>query len=99
MLAGRGLAGIADIGLYPLYGFGGILGWGLGNLYIARVRRFDRPVRRLLLPVYLLTPPGVLFVTWATTTVEMQRAIPLAPLYAAGVFGVLFLVPISFARA
>lgn len=80
-----------------------ILGWGLGNLYVVRTRdagrALERPLRRLLLPVYLLSPPGVLFLAWATASEEWQIGVPLAPVLASGIFVLLFLVPVSFARS
>ena len=99
LLAGRGLAGLTRIGLYPLYGSALVLGWGLGNLYVARTRGEIKALKRLLLPVYLLTPPGILFLMWATASMTLQVGIPLAPVYACGIFGILFLVPVTFARS
>ena len=99
LLAGRGLAGLTPMGLYPLYGSASVLGWGLGNLYVARTRGEVRALKRILLPVYLLTPPGVLFLMWATASVTLQFGIPLAPVYASGIFVILFLVPVTFARS
>ena len=99
LLSGRRLAGLSSVGLYPLYGVASILGWGLGNLFVARTKRELRAVRRVLLPLYLLAPPGLLFALWATASVEFQFGIPLAPVYACGIYVVLFLVPLTFARS
>lgn len=98
LLTGRGLAGMSRMSLYPLYFSGAVMGWGLGNLYVARTRSALRAVKRILLPLYLLTPPGVLFLLWATADDLYQKMIPLAPVYASGVFAIFFLVPVSFAR-
>ena len=98
LLSGRRLAGLSPISLYPLYTVASILGWGLGNLFVARTRGQARGVRRILLPLYLLAPPGVLFALWATATTELQLGVPLAPVYASGIFVILFLVPLTFAR-
>jgi hypothetical protein len=57
------------------------------------------PLKRLLLPAYLLSPPGLLFLLWSTAAVATQRAVPMAPVYASAVFGIMFLVPLSFARS
>ncbi len=97
-LSRLGLAGLTDLSLYPLYAAAGVLGWGLGNVWVVRRRGLAASARRALLPVYLLAPVGVLFLAWSTTDAGRQLAIPLAPVYAAGVFAVLFLVPVSFAR-
>jgi len=97
-MTGRSLAGLSHSGLYFLYGLALVLGWGLGNLYVARTRDDLKAVKRLMLPVYLLTPPGVLFLTWATASATLQAGVPLAPVYASGIFVILFLVPVTFAR-
>ncbi|MCZ6508340.1 MAG: hypothetical protein O7A04_09885 [Acidobacteria bacterium] len=58
-----------------------------------------RLIKRILLPVYLLPPPGVLFLLWATANENLQVGAPLAPVYASGIFAILFLVPVTFARS
>jgi hypothetical protein len=98
VLGGRSLAGTTPIGLYSLYATASIVGWGLGNLYVARARGEAQVIRRILLSLYLLAPPGVLFALWATARAPLQVGAPLAPVYASGIFGVLFLVPLTFAR-
>ena len=98
VMGGRSLAGTTPISLRVLYGLALVLGWGLGNLYVARTRGALKPVRRILLPAYLLAPAGFLFLLWSTAAQEAQRAIPMAPVYASGIFAVLFLVPLSFSR-
>ena len=99
LLTGRALAGRSPIGLYPLYGTALVLGWGLGNLYVARTRAAPTLIKRILLPAYLLAPPGFLFLLWATANENLQVGAPLAPIYASGIFAVLFLVPVTFARS
>lgn len=99
LLGGRPLAGLTAIGLYPLYAWAAALGWGVGNLYVARTQGAVKPLRRVLLPAYLLAPPGLLFLLWSTAGVAAQHAVPMAPVYASGVFAVMFLVPLSFARS
>lgn len=98
LLSGRRLAGMSPISLYALYSIASILGWGLGNLFVARTRGQARGLQRVLLPLYLLAPTGVLFALWATATGELQLGVPLAPVYATGIFAVLFLVPLTFSR-
>lgn len=89
------LPGVLDLGLYPLYGLAAGLGWFLGNVYLHRRRRLLRPARRRLLPLYLLAPPGVLYLLRSLASVEAQRAAPLVPLLAFAVYITFFLVPLS----
>jgi len=97
-MADRGLAGLSPVALYPLYTLASALGWGMGNLYVFRTREEHPGVRRILAPLYLLAPPGTLFALWATAREELQIGAPLAPVYACGIYLVLFLVPLTFAR-
>jgi len=71
----------------------------VGNLYVARTRGEVRVLKRILLPLYLLAPAGILFLAWSTAAADWQRSVPMAPVYAAGIYGILFLVPVSFARS
>jgi hypothetical protein len=97
--AGRGLAGLSPVGLRALYGLALVLGWSVGNLYVARTRGEMPIVKRILLPLYLLAPAGVLFLIWSTATEDWQVNVPMAPVYASGIHVILFLVPVSFARS
>ena len=99
LFAGRGLAGLTRVSLYPLYLAAAASGWGLGNIWVARTRRLEKAVKRLLLPVYLLTAPGLLFVLWATASLVLQTLIPMAPVYASAIATLFFLVPLSFDRS
>jgi hypothetical protein len=58
-----------------------------------------KALKRVVLPAYLLAAPGLLFLLWSTATAASQHAVPMAPVYASAVFGVMFLVPLSFARS
>ncbi len=40
----------------------------------------------------------MLFALWATAREELQVGIPLAPIYACGIYAILFLVPLTFSR-
>ncbi len=82
-----------------LYGLALVLGWSIGNLYVARTRGEPPIVKRILLPLYVLAPTGLLFLIWATASTEWQLGVPLAPVYASGIYCILFLVPVSFARS
>ena len=87
-----------DLGLYPLYSTAAAIGWIAGNIYVARSRGLPPALRRRILLVYFLGPPGILYLLRAMAPVETQRAAPLVPIYAFGVFGVLFLVPVLLPR-
>jgi hypothetical protein len=93
------LAGSLDLGLYPLYSMSAAAGWLAGNVFVARVQGLPRALRRRILLVYFLGPPGLLTLLRAMATAEAQRAAPLVPLYSLGVFSVLFLVPLLMPRA
>jgi hypothetical protein len=91
------LPGVLDLGLYPLYSLAAALGWVLGNTYLHRRRTLYRRARRRILPLYLLAPPGVLYLLRSLAPVEQQRLAPLVPLLAFAVYVVFFLVPLSLA--
>ncbi len=98
-VAGAPLAGTLPIGLYHLYGLGAFGGWLTGNVYVHRARVLGGALRRRLLSLYLLGPPGVLFLLDALAPRDQQATVPLAPLYATAIYAVLFMVPVSFRRA
>lgn len=88
------LAGTLEISLYGLYGLAAAAGWLSGNFYIHRSSKLPRALRRRLLVVYLLGPPGILYLLWAMAPPADQLAAPFVPLYAFGVFVIFFLVPV-----
>ena len=92
------LRGSLEVGLYPLYSTAAASGWLAGNLYVARSTGLPSLLKRKLWLVYFLGPPGFLYLLRAMASAETQRAAPLVPLYALGVFGVLFLVPVLLPR-
>ena len=55
----------------------------------------SRPVRRRFLLIYYLGPPAILDLLRAMAPLADQRAAPFVPLYAFGVFSILFLVPVT----
>lgn len=96
-ILGYPLAGAVRLQLFHLYGLAASGGWIMGNLEVARRRR-QRKRRSGLLLMHLFLPCGLFYLLWALAPEEMRRGFPLAPLYALGVFVILFLVPISLRR-
>jgi hypothetical protein len=82
--------------LYPYYSTASALGWSAGTVYVQLTRRVPKPQRRLPFLLAFFAPPGALFLLRAMAPTAMQEAAPLVPLYALGVFGILFAVPVSF---
>jgi hypothetical protein len=89
------LAGLLDLGLYQFYGLAAFLGWLAGNVYLHRARQVPKPLKRRLMLIYLLGTPGFLYLVRALAPLTTQAIAPLAPLYASGVFAILFLVPVT----
>ena len=88
-------AGLLDLNLYQLYGISAALGWLSGNVYVARSRRFPGPVRRRVLLIYLLGPPGGIYLLRAFAAKPVQALAPMAAVYGSIVFFIFFLVPVS----
>lgn len=88
-------AGLLDLTLYQLYGVAAALGWIAGNVYIVRARRVPKPLRRRLLLIYVLGPPGLIYLLRSLASAPLQAVAPFAAIYACGVFFVLFLVPVT----
>ena len=95
---GRSLDSPLPVSLYHLYLLAVFGGWLSGNVYVQRTASTPRKERVRALLVYLLGPPGLLFVTHGLTSVQSQARVPLAPVYAFGIYIVLFMVPVSFRR-
>ncbi|MDX1645332.1 MAG: hypothetical protein R3244_13340 [Thermoanaerobaculia bacterium] len=93
------LAGALDLDLQVLFAAAAAVGWLSGNVYVQRSRGVARVERGRLILIYLLGPPGALFLIRSLASVEHQAAAPLASVYAFGVYAVLFLVPVSLRRA
>lgn len=87
--------GLLDLSLYQLYGVAAALGWLAGNVYVSRSRKVPQPLRRRLLLVYLLGPPGIIYLVRSLASSSLQARAPFAAIYACGVFFVLFLVPVT----
>lgn len=89
------VAGNYPMSLYGIYGVAAALGWLAGNVYVQRTRGFPGALRRRFLLIYFLGPPGIVYLLRAMAPVAEQVAAPLVPVYAFGVFGIFFLVPVS----
>ena len=89
------LAGSLPLTLYGYYSVAVALGWGFGILYVRRTWGLPTPVRRRFLLIYYLGPPAILGVLRSMAPWFDQSAAPFVPLYAFGVFSVLFLVPVT----
>lgn len=87
--------GLLDLSLYQLYGVAAALGWMAGNIYVSRSRKVPQPLRRRLLLVYILGPPGILYLLRSLASLQIQAQAPFAAIYACAVFFVLFLVPVT----
>lgn len=92
------LAGMLPMTLYGLYTVAVAFGWLFGNIYVRRRRGLPPSIRRRLLVLYFLGPPGILYLLRYMTPIELQRAAPFVPLYAFCVFAILFLVPVTMLK-
>ncbi len=99
LLLRRPAAGPFVYGLYAFYAVAATLGTLAGHCYVARRRALPLSIRPLLRIVYVVGPPGLLFLLWALTSPPSRHASPLAPLYAYGVYVVFFLVPATLRRS
>lgn len=93
------LAGMLELSLYALYSTAAAAGWIFGNVYLARSRQVGEALRGRLRLLYLLGPPGLIYLLRAMAPTAEQRIAPLVPLYALGVYAVLFLVPVALKHA
>jgi hypothetical protein len=89
------LAGSLPLSLYNYYAVAVALGWGFGILYVRRTWGLPPPIRRRLLLIYYLGPPAILGILRSMAPWADQRAAPFVPLWAFGVFSILFLVPVT----
>ena len=94
---GAPLAGTLPLSLYHLYSLAAFGGWIAGNLFVRKLRGLPGSGWRLATP-YVAGPTGALFLLYALASRELHKAAPLAPLFAVGVYLILFMVPVSFRR-
>lgn len=90
-----GFAGSLPLSLYSYYSVAVALGWAFGILYVRRTWGLPAPIRRRFLLIYYLGPPAILGLLRSMGTAQDQRDAPFVPLYAFGVFSILFLVPVT----
>lgn len=88
------LAGSLPLSLYGLYSIAAALGWVFGNVYVSRTRGASDAVSRKLRGMYLLGPPSIVYLLRTFAPAEQQVLAPLVPVYALGVYAVLFAVPV-----
>ena len=70
--------------------------WLFGGLpNVRRTWGLPAAIRRRFLLIYYLGPPAILGLLRSMGTVQDQRDAPFVPLYAFGVFSILFLVPVT----
>jgi hypothetical protein len=104
LLAGMHFLGLLELGgrlelsLYAYYSSAAALGWLSGNVFLIRRKKFPGTLHARLGIIFLLAPPGLIFLLWALTPRLDQGLAPLVPAYAFGVYTVLFLVPILLRR-
>lgn len=91
------VAGLLDLGLYPLYSLGSALGWLAGNVYVARRSRLLGG-RRKRLALYALGPLAIIALLRAMAPLESQAAAPMVPVYGFIVYWIFFLVPVTLRR-
>ncbi|MEM9293292.1 MAG: hypothetical protein AAGD01_16535 [Acidobacteriota bacterium] len=95
-------AGTLETTLQGYYLLCGALGWVAGNLYVQRRRALDEQQRkafsRHLLIVYTIGPAGLVLLVWSMEPAVAQQALPLVPIWAWGVMGIFFLVPVLLRR-
>ena len=98
LLARLDVVSVADsipLGLYPFYGLAAAAGWLSGNIYVARTRDAGFRLKSLLLPIYMIGPAGPISLLTAMGASGSQERAPLAPVFAFGVFLMLFFVPVT----
>jgi hypothetical protein len=92
------LEDLIKMNLYQYFGIAAFLGWLSGNAYSYRWKKSSEETRRPDVWGYVLAPPGLIYLLHAANDLELQRQVPLAPIYASAVFGVMFLVPTTLGK-
>jgi hypothetical protein len=95
-----GLARLPDLPrltLTQLYSAASALGWMAGMIYVQRTRHLAGPLRRRLFLLSFFGPPSLVFLLGSMA--RLQRQAPLVLVWALCVFGIFYLVPVSFRSA
>jgi hypothetical protein len=97
------LAGIARLPVLPrltliqVYSAASALGWAAGMIYVQRTRHLAAPLRRRLFLLSFCGPPSLVYLLVAMARLQLQA--PLVLLWSLCVFGIFYLVPVSFRSA
>jgi hypothetical protein len=83
--------------LMQLYSAASALGWAAGMIYVQRTRHLAAPLRRPLFLLSFFGPPGLVCLLIAMG--RLQRQAPLVLVWSLCVFGIFYLVPVSFRSA
>ena len=95
-----GLARLPDLPrltLTQLYSAASALGWVAGMTYVQRTRHLAGPRRRRLFLLSFCGPPSLVYLLIAMGRLQLQA--PLVLLWSLCVFGIFYLVPVSFRSA
>jgi hypothetical protein len=95
-----GLARLPDLPrltLSQLYSAASVLGWVAGMIYVQRTRHLAAPLRRRLFLLSFFGPPSLVYLLVYMARLQVQA--PFVLLWALCVFGIFYLVPVSFRSA
>jgi hypothetical protein len=88
-----------SLSLYAFYSATSAIGWLAGMVYVQSTRHLFGTPRRWLFLLTFFGPPSLVFLLRAMAPEPAQHAAPLVPVWALGVFGLFFYVPVSFRHA
>jgi hypothetical protein len=91
------LPDLPQLTLTQAYSAASALGWLAGMIYVQRTRHIAPPLRRRLFLLSFFGPPSLVFLLIAMARLD-QKA-PFVLLWALCVFGIFYLVPVSFRSA
>jgi hypothetical protein len=92
-----GLARLPDLvhlTLSQLYRTASALGWVAGMIYVQRTRQLAPPRRRRLFLLSFCGPPSLVYLLIVMARLQLRA--PLVLIWALCVFGIFYLVPVSF---
>lgn len=91
------LPNLPHLTLTEAYSAASALGWLAGMIYVQRTRHIPPPLRRRLFLLSFFGPPSLVFELIAMARLDHQA--PFVLLWALCVFGIFYLVPVSFRSA